>query len=615
MVRISGGAVFSSEDQPARFDGARIGSKANFDSSRFAGEATFIGIHIDGQASFHDVQFESKKSVSFDGAEFTSVAYFLGSIFSGEAQFRSHFCHQAAFQGTVFRKRVTFSGARIEHRALFRPEPELKLAAARFEGEVNFADAYFGSSAEFQEASFISTEKPVAFDGAKFCSDALFFDALFAGEATFIGADIGNNADFSKAQFTGIDKKVSFDRANIRGNATYYEVRFAGETSFVDVTIAGQAGFREAQFENKTSFFSAEFHGTTFFQWAKFLEKSKPSFLGTLFAHGVFFQGARFYDEVDFGTAVFQVEARFHGVIFDELARFNATRFTGLAGFHAAENLPGTVFAKVTFDHAVFEGNVRFVGAEFREAVSFQDTSFRVAYFSPLRWVGEEEQFQSTIDLRGCTYERIGWLVSGDPKANDQQSIGVAWETLLDHLEPYDRQPYTQLEKVFRAAGQDRYASQVYLKRQRTESKRLRFRTDPVGWIADRFYRWVLNYGVRPLRLIALAVLCIMLGIGTLSISSAAVGKDEKVRRYEGTQADALALSLNQFLPIEIPMGSQWKASEENVRLSVWIVRKIPLLGQLKASTFATWFLKIPGWILVPLGVAAFSNLLRRPPK
>jgi hypothetical protein len=63
---------------------------------------------------------------------------------------------------------------------------------------------------------------------------------------------------------------------------------------------------------------------------------------------------------------------------------------------------------------------------------------------------------------------------------------------------------------------------------------------------------------------------------------------------------EAFWVSLNTFLPIEIPSGADWKPSSQI----------IPVLG-IKFTTFAT-MLNLAGWILVPVGVAGIAGLLKR---
>jgi hypothetical protein len=65
------------------------------------------------------------------------------------------------------------------------------------------------------------------------------------------------------------------------------------------------------------------------------------------------------------------------------------------------------------------------------------------------------------------------------------------------------------------------------------------------------------------------------------------------------SQADGLRVSIRLFLPVEIPLANRWEPSE-----------KVLLLG-FRYSDYAT-ILRILGWILVPLGIAALTGLLRR---
>jgi hypothetical protein len=58
-------------------------------------------------------------------------------------------------------------------------------------------------------------------------------------------------------------------------------------------------------------------------------------------------------------------------------------------------------------------------------------------------------------------------------------------------------------------------------------------------------------------------------------------------------------VSVHQFLPVDIPSGTDWKPTGKRV------MYVIPV------HLFAS-ILKIAGWIFVPLGVAAVTGLLRR---
>ena len=61
---------------------------------------------------------------------------------------------------------------------------------------------------------------------------------------------------------------------------------------------------------------------------------------------------------------------------------------------------------------------------------------------------------------------------------------------------------------------------------------------------------------------------------------------------------DAIRLSIRTFLPLELPLIPDWEPSERR-----WLL--------LRFSDWAT-LLKVVGWIIVPVGIASITGLLRR---
>jgi hypothetical protein len=177
-----------------------------------------------------------------------------------------------------------------------------------------------------------------------------------------------------------------------------------------------------------------------------------------------------------------------------------------------------------------------FKGTIFDNDVSFQDSTLKTVF-----WGEPNVQFIKNIDLRGCIYDRIHPL--------------SFWQQLMEHLGPYDRQPFTQLEETFRRAGKDKLADDVYYMQKRRESTKKFIIQNPGAWLLDRFL-WL---------------------------------------------SEAFWVSLNTFLPvIEIPSGADWEPSSQI----------IPVLG-IKFTTLAT-LLVLAGWILVPVAVAGIAGLLKR---
>ena len=207
-------------------------------------------------------------------------------------------------------------------------------------------------------------------------------------------------------------------------------------------------------------------------------------------------------------------------------------------------------------------------------------------------------QFLAAIDLRGCIYDRI-YPIS-------------FWETLMDYLGPYDRQPFTHLEEIFRRAGKDKLADDVYYERKCREfTKNITIRK-PGAWLLDRFLWLLTGYGVKLYRLLLAIIPILILGTCIFHLDGAVVlNPDIQPPPAIGPQdsyLEAFWVSLNTFLPVvEIPSGADWKPSSQDI----WKTQtQWGILG-IKCTTFAT-LLTLAGWILVPVGVAGISGLLKR---
>ena len=188
----------------------------------------------------------------------------------------------------------------------------------------------------------------------------------------------------------------------------------------------------------------------------------------------------------------------------------------------------------------------------------------------------------------------------------------------MEHLGPYDRQPFTQLEETFRRAGKDKLADDVYYERKCREfTENITIRKPGArgswlhsalrklsAWLLDRFLWLLTGYGVRLYRLLLAIVPILIIGTFIFHLEGA-VKLDIQLPSMMSSQAtlplcEAFWVSLNTFLPVEIPSGADWIPSSQI----------IPVLG-IKFTTFAT-VLNLAGWILVPVGVAGIAGLLKR---
>ena len=274
------------------------------------------------------------------------------------------------------------------------------------------------------------------------------------------------------------------------------------------------------------------------------------------------------------------------GVPSEQEANFAVARIGSAARFDGA-----TFRNQAIFQASEFAMETSFRRAVFVKDVNFQNTSFKTVFFEEL-----ETQFHGKIDLRGCVYDRI-------------EPVSI-WKKLMEQLDPYDRQPFTHLEETFRRAGNENLANKVYYERKRRESALITIR-NPAAWLMDRFLWLLTGYGVRLHRLTVPIAIFILLGTFIFHLEGAVEPKQDKqpppvMSSQISPEAEsplrigeAFRVSLNLFLPVEIPSGADWKPSTN------YIVRFVRFID------FAT-ILKLAGWIFVPLLVAGLTGFLKR---
>jgi hypothetical protein len=248
-------------------------------------------------------------------------------------------------------------------------------------------------------------------------------------------------------------------------------------------------------------------------------------------------------------------------------------------------------------------------------------------------------QFERGVDLRGCQYDRVqaNWeallrfVEHSQPSSRILKQLSLLRKRVAPRQQPYDRQPYIQLERALRTSGRTEDADHVYLERRRVE-RHMRWTRGQYGrWATDALFGLGARYGVRPFRLVVFSIALIASGTwffsqpGTLSTpNDIHVGGREC--ESEPSRSRGLAESLHEFIPVEIPMGSECVPATNPVVFEVKPVQVIERLLErvhlqrlsrttafsISPATFASLGLRLPGWIFVPLGVASLTGLLRR---
>ena len=171
-----------------------------------------------------------------------------------------------------------------------------------------------------------------------------------------------------------------------------------------------------------------------------------------------------------------------------------------------------------------------------------------------------------------------------------------------------DRPVLTRLEKSLRQVGRDDEADQVYLENQRREQRQCWTDHNYGEWFFRSLYGALGNYGVRPYRLLVLSAILIWLGALVFKLPGAVAHRDKEVRNIPLTNFDAVALSICYFLPVEFPLEEEWIAATKPLTYHLPLVRK-PI--QVRPAAIANFVLRLSGWIVVPLALAAVTGLLK----
>jgi uncharacterized protein YjbI with pentapeptide repeats len=663
--------------QPVRFNGpvsfedAEIAGPVYFNSAQFgaAAPANFRRIRINSATYFRCYTSESSPGdgevvaarfgstvdfsfayvnglLSFEGAEFVGKADFVRLHIDSYIDFSSYFdADTGQYCPTVFHAGVSFKSMRT-------------LGGAAFIG------VEFKSGNEQERADFESIDvgghllfTPLERGGA------LSVRVCFRGPTRFLAARVRNNAEFSGALFEGVAR---FDTMEVMRNLyfrpakesdrSYHYTTFTQDAYFLGVHVAGDAEFTSVRCEQKAQFESIHVEGIAFFDNKYFDIPVEPAkfdgpvdFTSAQFQHRAEFSEARFHHTVDFKSAAFEGTASFLNTKFHQAATFTGAYFRQQAQFGGATFAQAAIFTSVTIDGGAFFQHTTFEGRTVFEAAHFKSLDFNIRSPQP-----PKTSFAGDIDLRGFTYELI---------AINEEILGAIFAGLRE----YNRQPYTQLEKVLRAIGQDDLASRTYLeqrqrqrrdqveRRDRLKAERralpqdapqrsfrgwLKYRVERLqfgfGLMFDRAQQRVVNYGVRPtLKLFVISLVVVVIGTFMFSRYGAVELREKEKETAPATAprpgseppapaakqpekaedlswSQAFGFSLNQFIPIvEIPTGSRWKPSQ----------RLLPLpfsdnvtSAYLSYAFYATLH-RLLGAILVPLGVAALTGLLRRSDK
>jgi uncharacterized protein YjbI with pentapeptide repeats len=192
LVKFYKGANFSRATFEGRaiFERTHFGTGTSFDEATFSGESTFENASFAAPTTFRKATFQHKadfRSCQFEnGVDFSDAVLESGSDFSlarlaKESSFsKVKFGETTEFSSTIIPGKISFAGATLENRFLFRPfcldDADFTSLTLPKDGDVRFENA------DLSRTSFLDTNlELIRFRDVKWARPASQFATLFRG--------------------------------------------------------------------------------------------------------------------------------------------------------------------------------------------------------------------------------------------------------------------------------------------------------------------------------------------------------------------------------------------------------------------------------------------------
>lgn len=441
-------------------------------------------------------------------------------------------------------------------------------------------------------------------------------NSVFTEPLSLADAYFAQNVDFTGSCFS---RDVTLVRAHFSKDAFWRKSTFLGSfySSAVNIDSCAyfdNASFMLGQFDAMRVGHCASFGNTVFHR--------DGNFLGMVVAKEISLEGAIFYQE-----AVFERAEIGGSAFFREENGTAATHFKGTANFKATK-----IVGQATFVGVIFDGEVRMTRAQFDEAIfrkttfakglpgkgGHNDISFDDAEIGTLDFGGENRTEPATfaperkLSLAGLVYRR------------NKTSLPVMLRILEQST--FDRQPYNELEKMYRDAGKGPFANTVYFTRRRREGNEQYSFNNSVGftefpflisgWIWDRIQRHVFGYGTDARYPVGWLSLLFFVSSLLLSRPNALVRQHDKHDgEAHGKYASlsllrrivtSIGMSFDLIIPkATLPVARRWRISDNLILIfgSYTRVRYRQLAVALK---FIAWTI-----LTVSLGLFNVASLIR----
>ncbi len=572
-------------------------------------DVSFKETTVEGTASFKDATF--LRPVDFTRASFGRLEA-MATQFINRDRYQ-HFNEMrvgssAVFSNAVFAGDVSFSEAVIEG--------NFWAHASQFEGtekDISFEGMQVGNKAIFRKVKFAS---PVAFEQMRVTGNADFNEADFREFVNFKRTVFGR-LDMKKAQF---QKIPLFSKMRVQTSAYFNETTFFDETFFSDAVIVKDLWAYKTAFKGRGQ--SAMFDGMQVSGHARFKEAtfSGDASFKQVKVNSITFDDTTFSSKSDFDRMVVGDAGSFQRVTFRKQAimknaTFNRLLITGnetdkhpnfLDGLDLSRTIVNRDLSikniklnKLTAGFLEVNGPAHFSDFNIRDEVNLEQSSFQSLALCNVSVPKKEK----TLKLHGMTFNQLGttkgnhcvppWqgILSDLPR---DKILPWIFKTFSSKEVEYSPSFYAHLETFFKNQGDPALAADVFVAQKWHERSAV---SRGLKKLWSIFLHFSVGDGRRPELAFLWSALVVLIGCWTFDFKKgmvlqnpAEVQAEDEIHRY-----NRLWYSLDVFLPfIDLKVDN------------VWIPRP-----DRKFALFYMHVQTILGWILIPIGLAAFAGILQ----
>ncbi len=626
----------------------RVFGEASFQAVDFQDDAGFSGVRFDGEASFHGARFHN--GAVFHEAIFQATAAFNSAVWEQKAVFwAAKFRGPPDFKHAAFRAEAFFSDAEFAREVVFGPDPTQERS---------------DSGPKTVEIPVRTFHDQAFFSNCTFRRDAVFADIMFPRGAEFTTAKFLSKADFTMVKFG--EKKGESDLGS-ETEGRFRQAEFRGGAYFKAAVFRGKADFEKASFVGGVDFSAADFLKETVFKKARF---ASGPMRATAPAR---FDLCTFHDIADFTEARFQEAALFSCSLINRELRFENARFENDLDFagitvepNARISFVGARCEDIMFGHQVLPDFPR--GAVETKALQEARQRMEKGRSVPHRLISDSgkasgEPSYPAIDLTGAFYSRLLFIrwEELEPAINRSLTGGTDHGRAQGWQGGRRTKPISNkgAKEAGRSEGQDNKAAQtgkgeteqtrveMELARRKAEIAMLRLLAKnyaAVGSKEDKlesykFYReklyahqgqWVdwfiahsTGFGARMLWMLPwmLGFVAIPWFIylwrypvsieadpghvdGEVSLLAWAKTQDLALSGWKESVymvLNTLGFSINAFVPaVELFGFKGWHASYKEIIPGWWV-----------SFSFIASIQRVAGWLIIPIGIAAFSGLFK----